>query len=388
MQAELENIEEFKPLFIVLNSLVFKMACEQEEAGHCGAFNQLALRYKIIIIANLKIYYAKFEGVMNEEAGCTEQKERYRVRSNQAWKQWMELGGLVRTMLTCRGSDEKMDNIPHFTKQMQVYLSQKLLIPEGSLAPSDRMDIMKWTAASARKQIVDEMVKEWEVMWACRKQFRDVSEDVLARWCYKLWRVCGFNLASAVKKMQHWFQARRKIWEKKNCKKNPVSASAEEKNDKKSSASSEKKNDKKRKHAGDHPANSQGGHQDSDLVAQMLAKAKNGDPAALEYLAAYYSNLAARANATKPSGVVVPLLKSPKSMQTTPLKTQLQITPNGGEVWGYGDFADKDGGLLARITVLDGDPDTASIKSVQIGTCVWVEPFYFTHTPLRFCHYR
>ena len=242
MQAELENIEEFKPLFIVLNSLVFKMACEQEEAGHCGAFNQLALHYKTIIIANLKIYYAKFEGAMNEEAGCTEQKERYRVRSNQAWKQWMELGGLVRTMLTCRGSDEKMDNIPHFTKQMQVYLSQKLLIPEGSLAPSDRMDIMKWTAASARKQIVDEMVKEWEVMWACRKQFRDVSEDVLARWCYKLWRVCGFNLASAVKKMQHWFQARRKIWEKKRTARKTPSAHPQKKKMIRRAAHPQKKN--------------------------------------------------------------------------------------------------------------------------------------------------
>jgi hypothetical protein len=84
---------------MVLNSLVFKMACEEEEAGHCGAFNQLALRYKTIIIANLKIYYAKFEGVMNEEAGCTEQKERYRVQTfdpikrgsnGWSWVDWLE----------------------------------------------------------------------------------------------------------------------------------------------------------------------------------------------------------------------------------------------------------------------------------------------------------
>jgi hypothetical protein len=375
---------------MVLNTIFFQMApdCKPEDqlVGHCGTFNQLELRFKVIIIANLKIYYAKFEAVMNEETGCPEQQKRYKIQSNQTWKKWMEGGGLVRTMLTCRGSDDKVDNIPHFTKQMQVSLTQKHLTPEGSLTQSDRTAIMKWTAASGRKQTVDEMVKEWEGMWACKQHFRDVSDDVLARWCYGLWRVCGFNIASAVKKMQHWFQARRKIWKKKNCKNNPVSASAEEASGWKQTV--DETNVKKRKHAGEHPATSQGGQ---DVVAEMQAKAKNGDPAATKYLAMYYSKLAAKADATKPVALletssVVPLVKNPNCKQPSPLKSlmSMQPKPQSGEVWGYGDFADKNGGLLARITVLDGNPDTGSIKSVKIGTCVWVEPFYFTHTP----HYR
>jgi uncharacterized protein YfbU (UPF0304 family) len=208
LQAELESNEKYKGLFLVLNTIGFTMESEEVQVK----FKDLNVDFKTIILSGLSAYYAKFCDVMSEEPGGILQQQRYKAISTQNWRTWMDKLGLIQHMLRCCGSETTMDRASRSTKNIRTKLNILLLKDETQLTPNERRNVQQYTCSVSKNRVQEEMVNEWKDMWASKTAFHDGAEDDLSRWCYILWRVLGYNVATAMKKLQHWFTLHKKLW--------------------------------------------------------------------------------------------------------------------------------------------------------------------------------
>jgi hypothetical protein len=171
-------------------------------------FKDLNVENKTIVLGRMSQHYTEFREVMSEEPGGTLQQQRYKAHSTQTWRTWMATAGLIQHMLKCCGSEHEkvMARVPRSDESMRGRLDELLrLSTKNRLISSDRNKIQLWTCSLAVKEVQEEMLKEWIDMWASNTAFYDAAEDDIARWCYILWRVLGYNIASAMRTLETWF---------------------------------------------------------------------------------------------------------------------------------------------------------------------------------------
>jgi hypothetical protein len=389
-------------------------------------FKDLNVDFKTIILSGLSAYYKKFCDVMAEEPGGIKQQGRYKSTSTQNWRTWMDKPGLIQHMLKCCGSEATMDRASRSTKAIRIKLNILLLKEENLLTPNERRLVQQYTCSVSKTRVQEEMVNEWKDMWASKTAFHDAPEDDLSRWCYILWRVLGYNVATAMKKLQHWFTLHKKLW-----KLDPRNGIIDQHNGiiDLTSTPNPPGNKCKRRSPSASPSSTQSPLAmeskqpigiSTTFEDEMAARARAGDSLAIQYMQGYYATLAKYHATNKPvhSGVHENATKTPvpravhenatesatcaimaahRAVQTnrapTAVNTSSMVvsadvvvsaklkaskiaannvphrTPEAGEMWGYGNFEDKDYGLLARFLVLDGKPKltTPSCKALRIG---------------------
>ena len=402
-------------------------------------FKDLSVDFKIIILSGLSAYYAKFCDVMSEEPGGILQQQRYKAISTQNWRTWMDKVGLIQHMLKCCGSDATMDRACRSTKSIRSRLSLLLLKEETQLTPNERRTVQQYTCSVNKKRVQEEMVIEWKDMWDSKTAFHDGAEDDLSRWCYILWRVLGYNIATAMKKLQHWFTVHKKLWNNEqnngiiDLTSTPRPSGNKLKRKSPSASSSGTPSPLANKPL---PMKSkQLIGSETTFIDEMAARARAGESLSIQYMQGYYASLAKDHATNKPvhSGVhqesatkmpvhravhgnatenaTCAIMPADRAVQTkgatmpahravqtkgatTAFNTSSMVvsakaskiaanngppTPKAGEMWGYGNFEDKTFGLLARFLVLDGDPKltSPSCKALRIGK------LYMLHVRVR-----
>jgi len=388
-------------------------------------FKDLNVDFKIIILSGLSAYYAKFCDVMSEEPGGILQQQRYKAISTQNWRTWMDKLGLIQHMLRCCGSETTMDRASRSTKNIRTKLNVLLLKDENLLTPNERRNVQQYTCSVSKNRVQEEMVNEWKDMWASKTAFHDGAEDDLSRWCYILWRALGYNIGTAMKKLQHWFTLHKKLW--KLDQHNGIIDLT--------STPNPPGNKCKRKSPSASPSGTQsplarfspsGAPMESKQLIgisttfedEMAARARAGDSLAIQYMQGYYATLAinhatnkpvhsgVHENATKmpvpravhenatesatcaimPAHRAVQTNRAPTAVNTSSMVVSADVVvsakasqiaannvphriPEAGEMWGYGNFEDTTYGLLARFLVLDGEPKltSPSCKALRIG---------------------
>lgn len=363
-------------MFHVLNNISF---CHD---GSYRLFKNLHIDNKTSIITELALYHMKFEAVMSESAGGTEQQTRYKSASGLAWKSWMSTPGLIQKMLNCRCASTVTSRIPHFTKNMQQQLDKLLLKEASTLLETERASIETLSCGAAKSVVVSVLVKEWKDMWVEGATFHDAPDQSLMRWCYNLWRVLGYQIASSMKKMQHWFQVNKAKWVAQSRMSTLESTHP--------STTSTQTNEYKAKPTRRRPETPNAHNEkkkikeDRNLLSIMSAKAMAGNLPAIQYMSAHYAQFSLEA--TNSSSLTTAKTKAAVTIAATSISargsSQISRTsslglnaypdPKVGEDWAYGDYEDLEHGLMARFVVLDGHPDTGghAFKAQGLGTVV------------------
>jgi uncharacterized protein YfbU (UPF0304 family) len=417
LQAELESNEKYKGLFLVLNTIGFTMESEEVQVK----FKDLNVDFKTIILSGLSAYYAKFCDVMSEEPGGILQQQRYKAISTQNWRTWMDKLGLIQHMLRCCGSETTMDRASRSTKNIRTKLNILLLKDETQLTPNERRNVQQYTCSVSKNRVQEEMVNEWKDMWASKTAFHDGAEDDLSRWCYILWRVLGYNVATAMKKLQHWFTLHKKLWKLEgiiDLTSTPNPSGNKLKRKSPSTSPSGTLSPLSSPSGTPSPLTNKSLPKKSKqligisttLEDEMAARARAGDTLAIQYMQGYYATLAndhatnkpvhsgVHENATKimpehravhekatENATCIRAVQTKGATTTTAVNTSSMVVsakaskiaannvphriPEAGEMWGYGNFEDTTYGLLARFLVLDGQPKltSPSCKALRIG---------------------
>jgi hypothetical protein len=209
------------------------------------------------------------------------------------------------------------------------------------------------------------------------------------RWCYNLWRVLGYQIATSMKKMQHWFQVN-----KAKCVTSKISPIAQSRmsmlESTHPSPTSAQTNEYKAKPTRRHPETpnvhtsneKKKIKEDRNLLSIMSEKAMAGNLPAIQYMSAHYAQFSPEA--TNSSSLTTVKTKAAVTIAATSISargsSQISRTsslglnaypdPKVGEDWAYGDFEDLEHGLMARFVVLDGHPDTGAFKAQGLGTVV------------------